>query len=381
MRVAIVHFWLVSMRGGEKVLEALLELYPQADVYTNVYEPAALSAALAGRRVTTTFIDRLPLSRTKLPWYVPLMPIALEQLDLQAYDLVISSESGPAKGVIVRPDAAHVCYVHSPMRYVWDMQREYLRAASPITRPFMRLTAHYLRSWDYTSAQRPHVLVANSRFTRARVAAYWRRDARVIYPPVDTARFDPTATERADYFLCLGALESYKRVDLAVEACEATRQKLVVIGEGPDLARLRRAKPQFTTFLGRLPDSEVTTHLARCRALVFPGMEDFGIVPVEAMAAGRPVIAFGQGGASESVVDGTCGIHFAEQSVSCLADALCRFTEVESGFDPARIAAHAASFDRAHFMRRFQTVVDEAVRLATAERASMTVSAGAAGGC
>jgi glycosyltransferase involved in cell wall biosynthesis len=381
MRVAIVHFWLVNMRGGEKVLEALLELYPQADVYTNVFDPAALSAPLAACRVTTTFINRLPLARTKLPWYVPLMPIALEQLDLQAYDLVISSESGPAKGVLTRPDAVHVCYVHSPMRYVWDMQGEYLRTANPIARPLMRLAAHYLRFWDYTSAQRPHVLLANSRFTRARIAAYWRREAHVVFPPVDTARFDRVAAERGDYFLCLGALESYKRVDLAVEACEVERQKLLVIGEGPELARLQRAKPKYTTLLGRLPDEEVTTYVARCRALIFPGVEDFGIVPVEAMAAGRPVIAFGQGGAAESVVDGTCGIHFAEQSASCLAGALRRFVEVENEFEPARIAAHAATFDGVHFKRRFQAAVDEAVRAAAADRAALAITAGAAAGC
>jgi glycosyltransferase involved in cell wall biosynthesis len=366
MRVAIVHFWLVNMRGGEKVLEALLELYPQADVYTNVFDPSRLSAPLAAARVRTTFIDRLPLARTKLPWYVPLMPFALEQLDLQAYDLVISCESGPAKGVITRPDALHVCYVFSPMRYVWDMEPEYLRMASPLARPFMRLAAHYLRFWDHASAQRPDVLIAISRFTRRRIEAFWHRDAGLIHPPVDTERFAPRDVPREDFYLCVGALETYKRVDLAVDACEAVGAPLVVIGDGPELARLRRVRPRHTTFLGRRPDAEVADHLARCRALLFPGVEDFGIVPVEAMAAGCPVIAFNRGGAAETVPDGVGGLHFAEQTPEALADALRRFDAVAHTFDPARIVAHAARFGRERFKARFAAAVDAA----RAERAA-----------
>jgi glycosyltransferase involved in cell wall biosynthesis len=293
--------------------------------------------------------------------YLPLMPMALEQIDLRGYDLVISSESGPAKGVIAPPEAVHVCYCHSPMRYAWDLYPQYLSEAGAFTRFAMRPLMHYLRLWDQASAQRPDAIIANSEHTRRRVSKYWRREAVVIPPPVDSERF---ARARAsipvgDYYLCAGQLMGYKRVDLAVDAFTRLGLPLVVAGTGPELASLRRRAGSTIRFLGWTPDDALARTIAGCRALVFPGEEDFGIVPVEAMAAGRPVIAYRRGGALDSVVDGETGLFFDEQTVDSLAAAVQRFDAEFDRFDPNNIAEHAARFDRGHFKARFAAFVEE----------------------
>lgn len=359
MKVAIVHYWLVDRRGGERVVEALCELYPHADVFTNIYEPSVFAETLAGHRVHTTFVNRLPWRGRLLQFCLPLMPIALEQLDLRGYDLVISSESGPAKGVIVAPDALHVCYCHSPMRYVWDLYPHYLASVGILKRFAMRVLAHYLRQWDQASAQRPDIIVANSRHTRRRVNKYWRRDAEIIPPPVDVARFGAAgaATTPGDYYLCAGQLEGYKRADLAVEAFNRSGLPLVIAGIGPELKALRRAAKDNIKFLGWQPDDELARTVAGCRALVFPGEEDFGIVPVEAMAAGRPVIAYGRGGILDSVVSGETGLFFDEPTPEALMQAVQRFEAERSRYDPVRIAGHAREFDRAHFIERMAAIV------------------------
>ena len=359
LKVAIVHYWLVDRRGGERVVEALCELYPQADLFTHVHDPAPFAETLAGHAVRTTFVNRLPFARRMLEPYLPLMPLACEQIDLRGYDLVISSESGPAKGVIAPPDALHVCYCHSPMRYAWDLYPHYLAEAGWLKRAAMRPLMHYLRLWDQASAQRPDAIVANSAHTRARVAKYWRREAEVIPPPVETARFATGATVAAgESYLCAGQLMGYKRIDLAVDAFDVLGLPLVVVGTGPELEGLRRRAKPNVTFLGWQSDDALARHVAECRALVFPGEEDFGIVPVEAMAAGRPVIAYRRGGALDSVKDGETGLFFDTQTPEALADAVRRFEASRSRFDAARIAAHAAGFDREHFKRRFAALVD-----------------------
>jgi len=363
VKIAIVHYWLVDRRGGERVVEALCELYPQADLFTNVYDPAPFARTLARHRVQTTFVNSLPFARHMLEPYLPLMPLALEQLDLRDYDLVISSESAPAKGVVVRPDAFHVCYCHSPMRYAWDLYPQYLADAGVFKRLAMRPLMHYLRLWDQASAQRPDAIVANSGHTRRRIAKYWRRDATVIPPPVDTERL---ASARATvgsggYYLCAGQLMGYKRVDLAVEAFNALGLPLVVAGTGPELVALRTRARSNIKFLGWTPDDELARTIAACKALVFPGEEDFGIVPVEAMSAGRPVIAYGRGGALDSVIDGETGLFFYEPTAESLANAVRTF-EVEYGsFDADHIAEHASSFDREHFKARFAEFVREQI--------------------
>lgn len=357
MKVAIVHYWLVDRRGGERVVEALCDLYPQADLFTNVYDPEPFAGTLAGHTVRTTFVNSLPFARHMLEPYMALMPMALEQLDLRAYDLVISSESGPAKGVIVAPDALHVCYCHSPMRYAWDLYAQYLAEAGFLKRLAMRPLLHYLRLWDQASAQRPDLIIANSAHTRARVLKYWRRDAEVIPPPVDVERFETTGTPAGDYYLCAGQLMGYKRVDIAVAAFSELGLPLVVAGTGPQLGALRRKAGRNITFLGWTSDKELSRTIAGCRALVFPGEEDFGIVPVEAMAAGRPVIAFRRGGALDSVIDGVTGAFFDAQTSESLIQAVRLFEGERGRYDSARIARHAREFDRPHFLERFAGAV------------------------
>ncbi len=349
MRVAIVHYWLCKMRGGEAVIEALCEMFPEADLFTHVYDEEAMSATIRKHRVTTTFINKLPAAKKLYQTYLPLMPHALEALDLSAYDLVISSESGPAKGVITRPDALHLCYCHSPMRYLWDQYHAYRRTAGFAARLAMPILFPPLRQWDVTSAARVDHFIANSTSVAERIRKYWRREADVIAPPVSVARFGPK--RREDFYLYVGELAPYKRADLAIEACTRMHRKLVVIGDGSEAKALQRRAGPSVTFLGRASDEVVADHYARCRAFLFPAEEDFGIVAVEAMASGRPVIAFGRGGARDSVIDGETGLFFQEQSVDAMAAAITRFEARENAFDDERIQAHARQFSREAFKR------------------------------
>jgi glycosyltransferase involved in cell wall biosynthesis len=357
LRVAIVHYWLVGMRGGEKVVEALCELFPHADIFTHVYVPEAMSPTIARHRVRTSFIGRLPRARTRYQRYLPLMPLALEQLDLRGYDLIISSESGPAKGIIPPAGAVHLCYCHSPMRYIWNMFHDYRERSGLLTRLMMPPLSHYLRTWDAISATRVHHFAANSRTVARRLNTYYRRDATVIHPPVDTAAFTPLPDdERGDFYLMAGELVAYKRPDLAVEAFNAMRKPLVIVGGGEMLSRVKALAGPTVTVLGPQPFSTLRRLYAQCRALIFPGEEDFGIVPVEAMASGRPVIAFGRGGATETVVDGVTGLFFDQQSLEGIAEVVTRFER--TAFDPSAIAAHARSFGTDVFrtgMHRFVT--------------------------
>lgn len=360
MKVAIVHYWLVGMRGGEKVLEALCEMYPQADIFTHVAVPDALSDRLRGHRIQTSFIARLPRPARWYKKYLPLMPLALEQLDLSGYDLVISSEAGPAKGIVPAPDALHVCYCHSPMRYIWNMYHEYRQGADRLSRFAMPLMAHYLRLWDESSASRVDRFVANSQNVAARVQRYYRRDADVVHPPVDVAAFEVApAEERGDYYLMVGELVRYKRPDIAVRAFNASGRPLVVIGGGEMLEELGRLAAPNVTLLGPQPFEVLKHRYARCRALVFPGEEDFGIVPVEAMASGRPVVAYRRGGATETVIDGVTGILFDEQTPEALEAALARLDA--TAFDPIRLRTHASRFATGRFKRQMQALIDGAL--------------------
>jgi len=368
LKVAIVHYWLINMRGGERVVEALCELYPDADVYTHVAEPEVLSDTIRGHRIQETFIARLPGARRHYQKYLALMPLALEQLDLRAYDLVISSECGPAKGVITTPRTLHLCYCHSPMRYVWDMYWDYLRDVSRPMRPLARVLLHYLRRWDLASAFRVDHFMANSDYVARRVRKHYRRDAHVIHPPVDTEAFGP-AESTADYYLMVGELVSYKRADLAVSAFSRAGKRLVVIGAGEQLSELRRRAGPTVEVMGRQPASVIRDKYAHCRALLFPGEEDFGIVPIEAMASGRPVIAYRRGGALETVVEGRTGLFFDEQTEDSLLAAVERFEEIEETFDPADIRRHAIGFDKQVFKAKFRA---RAERLMEEHKAGLT---------
>lgn len=353
LRVAIIHYWLLHMRGGEKVLESLCKLFPQADIFTHVYDANGVSATIRGHTVRTTGISKLPAAHKLYRSYLPLMPFALESIDLSGYDLVISSEAGPAKGVIAPPDAPHICYCHSPMRYIWDQYHVYKSGAGRLAKMTMPILAPGLRQWDVTSAARVDQFVANSMHVQKRINKYWRRDAKVVYPPVAVEDFSPAPlSEREDFYLWAGELVGYKRPDIMIDAFNRMGKRLVVIG-GPDKARkalAARAKDNIT-FLGKVPFAELKSHMARCKALIFPGEEDFGIVPVEVMASGRPVIAYGRGGATETVRDGETGLLFEDQSMDGLIGAIERFEG--SGLlqaDPNTIAAHTVRFSEANFL-------------------------------
>lgn len=359
-RVAIVHYWLVNSRGGERVLDALCEMYPEADIFTHVYNPKKVSSTIRKHKVKTSFIQKLPFAVKHYQKYLPLMPLALEQMDLSEYDIVISSESGPAKGVIVRPDAVHISYTHSPMRYIWDQYHVYSRNAGFLKRVMMFLLGNGLRQWDVTSAARVDCFVANSQTVANRISKYWRRDSQVIFPPVDTERFS-AEQKRQDFYLYVGEFVRYKRADLAVEACTKLGRRLIVVGGGEEEKHLRKIAGPTIEFVGKVPDSILTEYYEKCKALVFPAEEDFGIVPVEAMAAGASVIAYGRGGASETVVNGETGVFFAEQSVESLTEAIEHFEANQADYSAKQNFDRAQKFKKSIFKRRFGRVVNHLV--------------------
>jgi glycosyltransferase involved in cell wall biosynthesis len=364
LRVAIVHYWFTAYGGGERVVEAFAGMFPQADFFTLVSTERGIPPALHNRRLTTSFVGRLPGAKRWYRHFLPLFPYALEQFDLSIYDLVISSESGPAKGVIVPPHACHICYCHSPMRYVWDLYHAYRKEMNPLTRTAFSLAAHYARQWDVTTAARVDHFVANSRHVAARIRKYYRRESAVIHPPVDTSA-GYLADWTDDYYLAVSRLVPYKRVDLAIEACNRLGRRLRVVGGGPELKRLKKMAGPTIEFLGRLDEKELRECYARCRAFLFPAEEDFGIVPVEAQSFGRPVIAFGRGGARETIVglgegggpQAASGIFFEEQTAASLAEAITRFEEVEREFSPEFIWAHAQRFSLERFREEFMKFV------------------------
>ncbi len=322
-KVAVVHDWLTGMRGGEKVLEAILRLFPGADLFTLLYNPGSLTPLIEERSITTSFIDRLPFKASRYRHYLPLFPLAIEQFDFHGYDLVISSSHCVARGVIVPPGVPHVSFIHSPMRYVWDMYPEYFPRRGLAGRFVIPAIAHYLRMWDVSVAPRVDRYVCNSAFVAERVRRYYGRDATVVFPPsVADDTEVPDLAGREDYYLIVSAFAPYKRIDLAVEAFTGLDRKLVIVGGGQDEKKLARTRLPNVEFRGNLGPDEIRGLYRRARGLLFPGLEDFGIVPVEAQAQGCPVIAYGRGGALETVVADKTGVLFAEQTVASLRAAL-----------------------------------------------------------
>jgi glycosyltransferase involved in cell wall biosynthesis len=358
MRSAIVHYWLVNMRGGEKVLEALCRLLPDADIFTLYYDPQRVSPFLRSRRIHASFLNPL---RRHYRALLPLAPIALEHFDLRGYDLVVSSEAGPAKGILTQSATRHVCYCHTPMRYLWDLYPDYLRdwTHSRLKRAAMAPLTHYLRMWDFASAARVDEFIANSRNVQRRILKTYRREASVIYPPVDVESFYANASE--EYYLIVSELVSYKQIDYAVRCFTRTGRRLLVVGDGPEYRRLRRMGGGSVEFCGRVPDEDLSELLSRCRALVIPGEEDFGITAVEALASGKPVIALGRGGVLESVPpDG--GMFYDAPSDEALGEALERFEIVEEQFVAADLQRAASRFSPAIFEDKMHRVLfgDEA---------------------
>jgi len=365
MKVAIIHYWLVNMRGGEKMLEALLEMFPQADIYTHVYNPKAVSALIKGRRVITSRINRLPFAKKLYQLYMPLMPNALMDFNLQQYDLVISSEAGPAKGVVPNPNAYHLCYCHSPMRYLWDMYHEYFRGTNPLVRFFMKRLIPSLRLWDISSSNLVDRFVTNSHYVAQRIRRIYNREAEVVYGPVPVERFFAIERSPSDYYLFFGQITGYKRADIAIEACIKSGRKLIIAGAGAAGKNTGKYKKNgLIYFTGRVSDDEAVGLFAGARALLYPGIEDLGLVPIEAQAAGCPVIAFREGGAVETVQENVTGIFFDEQTPESLIKAMDRFEQIEVTFRERRLFNnHVRQFSKSAFIDRMHRVLEEKRRI------------------
>lgn len=361
MLVAFVHDWLTAYAGAEKVLEAALELYPTAPIYTLVYQQESFKGTrIAEHPVHTSFIERLPKGREKYRAYLPLMPLAVEQFDLSGYDVVISSSYAVAKGVLTRADQLHISYVHTPIRYAWDLQFQYLKQAGierGLKSAIARAILHYIRLWDVASSNRVDVFVANSHYVAQRIWKMYRREAQVIYPPVDVDRFTPKG-QREDFYLTLSRFVPYKKIDLIVEAFTQLGLPLVVIGDGPDFNKVKRIAGPNVQLLGYQPDIVVKDYMERCKAFVFAADEDFGITPVEAQAAGAPVIAYGRGGVTETVLHGETGLFFQEQTVESLLATVRAFESGEYQFDPERLRQNAERFSKKRFQQEFSELVE-----------------------
>ncbi len=360
MRTAIIHYWLLNMRGGEKVVEALCRMLPGADLFTLFYDPQRVSETIRARRVTASFLDPFRRHYRSL---LPLMPMALESFDLCGYDLVISSESGPAKGVLAPSTARHICYCHTPMRYLWDLYPAYRNefTASAWKRALMAPAANYLRLWDYSTAARVDEFAANSANVARRIWKTYRRGARVIYPPVAVESFYWKQPE--DYYLIVAELVPYKRIDIAVRAFSKNGRRLRIVGDGPEYGALRAAAHGLPhgniEFCGRVSDRELRELYARSRALVMPGEEDFGITPVEALASGKPVIALGRGGVVESVptADPVGGVFYGAPEEGQLQAAVEKFERLESRIEPRELQACAARFSEERFAREMGEII------------------------
>ncbi|WP_282760277.1 glycosyltransferase [Komagataeibacter saccharivorans] len=372
MRVAIVHEWLEHYAGSERVIEQLLIMYPQAEIFAIVdFMPQAERSMLGGRPVHTTFIQKLPFARRCFRYYLGLMPVAIEQLDLSGFDLVISSNHAVAKGIITGPDQVHVCYVHSPMRYAWDMQAAYLRQGGierGLRGLYARWLLHRLRNWDVRSAAGVDVFVANSSYIARRIRKVYRRNATVVFPPVDIDRFEMSTAPRQDYVV-VSRLVPYKRIDLVVEAFRRMPERVLhVAGDGPERERIAALADNAPNIIlhGRVSDVEVLRMMRQARAFVFAAEEDFGIAMVEAQACGTPLIVFGRGGACDIVRDmgdagGATGVFFGEQGADAIITAVERFESIQDRITPQACHANAQRFSQSAFRQSMSRVVEQAL--------------------
>ncbi|HZO90239.1 MAG TPA: glycosyltransferase [Chthonomonadaceae bacterium] len=359
MKVAIVHDFLTQMGGAEKVVEVLHRMFPEAPIYTSAYDPEAMPAYYRTWDIRTSFMQRIPLKRLTHRLALLLYPLAFESFDLSQYALVISSSSAFAKGVLTPPDTIHVCYTHTPMRFAWS-SRAYManeRAAKPL-RMLLQPGFHYLRLWDAAASARVDQFVANSSAVARRIQKFYRRESEIVYPPVETNRFR-IAEEVGDYYILVSRFVPYKRLDIAVRAFTELKRPLKIVGEGRQREALRHLAGPNVEFLGRVDDVTLPDLLARARAYVMPGEEDFGIAPVEANACGRPVIAYAAGGALDTQVDGVTGVLFREQSVEALCEAICRAERLD--FDPTAIRNYARRFDTEAFLGGMQRAIARAI--------------------
>ena len=360
MRVALVHDWLTGMRGGERVLESLVGLFPAADIFTLVHVAGTVAPVLEARPIRTSFLQHLPGAPRRFRQYLPLFPLAVSRFDLRGYDLVLATSHCVAVGARAPASAAHLVYCFTPMRYAWTFEGDYVERVPKLARGAVRVALAGLRRWDRAAGRRAGHLGCISRHVAARIRRVWGRDAHVVYPPVRTAYFRPLVPDTCgEAYLCVSALTPYKRLDLAVDACTRLGRRLDVIGTGPELARLRRHAGPTVRFLGWQPDDTVRDAVARCRAFLFPGEEEFGIAPLEATAAGRPVIAYGRGALTETVEDGVTGLFFHEPTVAALIDALERGDV--TGWSAEKIRAHALRFSEETFRTEMGALVTRAL--------------------
>lgn len=355
MKVAIVHDWLTNMGGAEQVVINFKKVYKEAPIYTTLYNPNNLDKELQNIDVRTSFLQKkkMVVNHKK---YFPLMPLAFENFNLNEYDVILSSSSSCAKGVITKPGSIHVCYCHTPMRYAWELRDDYTKGMGKLKRRLVKILLHYMRIWDLASASRVDYFIANSTEVQKRIKKHYKRDSVVINPPVRCDLFNISETD-GDYYFVISRLVGYKRFDLAVQACSELGKKLIVIGEGPEKERLEKLASENVTFLGRQPDEVVKKYMAECKALLFPGEEDFGIVPVEAQACGRPVIAYGKGGVIDTVIDGKTGVYFTEQTVESLKEAIIKFEKMK--FNKNEIRKHALEFDEKVFQNKIKEYIEE----------------------
>lgn len=361
MKVAIVHDWLVNYGGAERVVEAMLSIYPDADIFTLVYDEKKMGKIFPKEKVHPSFIQKWPMATKLYTKFLKFMPKAFESFDFSGYDLVLCSSSSCAKGVITPPSVPHIAYIHTPMRYAWDQYFEYKKRSGKLTRFFMDKWMSEIRLWDFVSSQRIDSIAANSSYISRRIEKYWNRESTVIFPPVDTDRLSPNGKDSEDFYVVFSRFVPYKRIDLAIKACGELNRKLVVIGSGSQEKELKELAAEYNgadiTFTGRISDEEVKDYLQRCRALLFCAEEDFGIIPVEAQACGRPVIAFKKGGALETVVEGKTGTFFSEQTSESLMDAIERFEKMT--FDTEKIVEHAKTFSTSRFCAQLKHFIDE----------------------
>ena len=357
-KVALLHYWLTNMRGGENVFAEFCRIFPDGDIFTHAWNPDKVKEPFDSHKITETFISRLPRARKNCQIYLPLMPSALARLDLSGYDLILSSESGPCKGIRKPAGARHVCYCYTPMRYVWDMFDDYYRAAGIGGKIAMRLFKNYLRGYDLRSAENVDQFLANSHFVAERIKRIYGRDSTVVHPPADTGFFVPDKDdEPKDYYLVAGQLISYKRPELALRACLKMHRRLVFVGDGSMRKRLEKeadGNPDIV-FAGRVSRPQLRKYYAEAKGLIFPGIEDFGIVPLESQSVGVPVIALGIGGALETVVSRQTGVFFPEPEVDSLCRAIEEFEALR--FSRPDIIRHARNFSREVFVRKMKQVL------------------------
>lgn len=362
MKTAVVHEWLVTYAGSERVVEQLLALYPESDLFSLVeFLPEELQHFIQHKSVKTSFLQRLPLANPHFRQYLPLMPLAIEQFDLSPYDVILSSNHAVAKGVLTRADQLHICYVHTPVRYAWDLQQQYLQGGQLKWGPrrmLVQLVLHYLRLWDVATVNRVDHFIANSEYVARRIWKTYRREAQVIYPPVAIDRFQPHH-RREDFYLTLSRFVPYKRVDLIVSAFNRLGLPLVVIGDGPDWKQVKAIARPNIQLLGRQPDDVVVDYMQRCKAFVYAAAEDFGITLVEAQAAGAPVITYGRGGATESVIAGKTGLFFPEQTVESLIETIKLFESGVYLFNSDFLRQNAEQFAPDRFRQKISGFIEQ----------------------